>query len=248
VHAVFGANQYAVDYYLWDPNGNLANGLSLVHWTWALYDNYAQAYLWWIYLAGRLGGIDHLSEIFDLDTGAPTEVDALIAAELGGDMPTAVLENKIAIWAQQSNGPYSFGGLLSFAAGEAPTVPAGTSSLNLEPFGGSFFMLAEDEVAYPGTQGADIAYAGVDDAGNVDLSEPFQKAGGALIVYNKNMNTTTWPTEHSGPDLPAIGLKRPAAPASISPAWSDPPPVGLTDSARLRAWRDARLARLKQGR
>src|SRR4030043_1748336 len=38
VHAVFGINENAVYYYLNDPDGMIRTGLSLVHWTWGLYD------------------------------------------------------------------------------------------------------------------------------------------------------------------------------------------------------------------
>jgi hypothetical protein len=244
VHAVFGANQGAVDFFLWDPDGLIGAGLSLVHWTYALYENYVQAYLYWMYLAGRLGGIDELSNLFDLDTGNPDEVEAMIAAELGSDMPTTVLENEIAVWVQQAGGPYSFSGLLSFAPASAPTAAGGTTSLNLEPYGGAFFALSEDEVSYPGTQGAHIVYAGIDADGNVDLTEPFDVDGGALLAYNTSTNTTTWPDEHSGPDISALRLRSVKAGAAISPAWDDPPPFAPDQVERRQAWRNARLARM----
>jgi hypothetical protein len=155
-----------------------------------------------------LGGIEHLAELFDLESADPAEVDALIAAELGSDMPTAMIENRVAIWVQASSGPYGFNGLLQLEPSSAPTVPAGTSSLQLLPFGGTYFVMAEAEISYPGTQGENIAYVGIDDAGSVDGDEPFTVDGGVLVVNNRGMVTTywtEWTPEHSGPDLPAIG-------------------------------------------
>jgi len=246
VHAVFGVNQGAVDHYLADPYGTIGNGLSLVHWTYGLYDNYVQAYLWWIYLASQLDGLCSLADIFNLGTGNPTEVDQMIADELGSNMPSLVFENRLAIWIQDESGPYGFNGLLSFDPASAPTVDAGTDSVNLEPYAGALFRLSASSVDYPGTEGAHIVYAGIDGSGNVDVTAPFDISGGALLTYNSNTDTDNWPAEHSGPDIPAIGGgKRDAG--TISPAWLDPPPFNPYQTERLKAWRDATLRRIMEG-
>lgn len=247
VHAVYGINEESLGYFLYDSTGAIGDGTSLVHWEYANYDYYVQAYLWWIYLAGRLGGLNALTDIFNLDTGNPDEVDDLIAAELGSTMPAEMMQHELAIWVQDSSGPYSFNGLLSFAAGVAPTVTAGKTSLSLEPYGGALFKLAEDTVNYPGTQGVDIVYAGVDAGGNVDLTEPFDVEGGVLLVYNTNTNYWAWPTQHSGPDLPAQGEKSARRGVAISPAWLDPPPIHPARLDRLAAWRIAMFERLRRG-
>ncbi|NLH49415.1 MAG: hypothetical protein GX444_12565 [Myxococcales bacterium] len=236
VHAVYGINQYSLDYYLSDPSGSIGRGRSLVHWTYADYDSYVQAYLWWIYLAGRLGGLDHLADIFNLENGDPEEVTALIDDAWGSDMPTTVLQNELAIWVQDDSGPYSFNGLLSFPAGTAPTVPAGYDSVDLEPYAGAIFLLDDDLVNYPGTQGAHILYAGIDPDGNVDLAAPFQVSGGALLAYNSGTNTVSWPAEHSGPDLSAVSRLKTARFAPASPAWRDPPPFNPEHPEVWRSW------------
>jgi len=247
VHTVYGVNQGSLDYFLYDPTGAIGDGASLVHWEYANYDYYVQSYLWWIYLAGRLGSLNTLTDIFNLDTGNPNEVDDFIAARLGSDMPTEMMQYELANWAQHPTGPYGYNGLLSFTAATAPTVTAGLTSLNLEPFGGALFKLNETSVGYPGTQGEDIVYAGIDADGNVDLTAPFDVDGGALLVYNADTNHLTWPAQHSGPDLAAIGDKNPRRGATISPAWLDPPPINPYRMDRLEAWRFAMLDRLRRG-
>jgi len=240
VHIVYGTNDYAISYYLWDPNGVIANGLSLVHWEWGSYDNYVQAYLFWIYLASRTGDISTLRTIFNLNEGNPEEVDAWIATELGSDFGAIQLEQMIANWVQETTGPYGYGGLLYFPGASAPTVPAGTTSLNLEPFAGAFFKLGQGTVAYPGTQGSHIAYAGIDGSGHVDLTAPFDTSG-VLVVVNQNASYYGWTTEHSGPDVPAVSPPVPwlsLPPGVVSPAWDDPPPLYPERRQQLYEWRE----------
>jgi len=245
VRAVTGGNDYAVEFYFWDYQGKFAEGLSLVNWTYALYENYALAYLFWTYLASRIDGIDSYGEFFDLNTGNPAEVEALIEDELGSDFATVQMEGLIANWVQASSGIYGYEGLISFPPGHPPTVESGTTSVNLQPFAGTFFTLTETSVDYPGTEGAHIVYAGIDGADSVDLEPPFDVSGGGLLVFNSAFDYVAFDPEHSGPDLPATGWKSEAVPAAaISPAWTDPPPVTPDDLEPLQRWREATAARL----
>ena len=246
VHAVFGANQGAIDSFLYDGDRQIAEGLSLVHWQYANYYNYVQAYLWWIYLAGQLGSLDYISDIFDLDTGNPDEVDGYINDQLGDSMVDMVLHAELAQWMQEPSGPYGFGGLLSFAAGTAPTAPAGTTSVDLEPFGGALFVLAEDSVSYPGTQGANIVYVGVNGDGTVDYDEPFDVADGVLLTFNQSDQHNHFPAEHAGPDLPAQAGATTAKGVPINPQWLDPPPINPYRMDRLAAWRYRTLERIRR--
>ncbi len=244
VHAVFGANEYAVNYYLADINGIIAGGLSMVDWVYAQYENYVLAYLWWTYLASRLNGAGTYSDIFAFPTGNPTEANTFTETYLASDFNTVHFESLLASWVQAPTGPYGFAAMMSFPAASCPTVASGTSSLDLEPFGGAFFALAQSQVSYPGTQGANIVYAGIDADGNVDLDEPFDIAGGALVVYNRNFEYTSFPAEHSGPDIAAPKLTRGKHGAPISPAWNDPPPFNPERPDLIRAWRDARIIQM----
>jgi hypothetical protein len=252
VHVVNGSNDYAAAFYQSDPSGVIGNGLSLVHWTWAQYENYTQAYLFWIYLASRAGGVATLSALFDLDTGGPDEVDAWIAANLGSDFASAHQENLLASFIQATSGPYGYSGLVTFPAAGAPSASTGTSSVELEPFTGTFFRLGEASVDFPGTQGPNVVYQGVNAAGTVDAVAPFDVSGGALLAYNASGDYATWVAEHSGPDLPAVTPLAPALAlsqaAKVSPAWLDPPPLHPARLEALRAWRVAAEARMPLAR
>ncbi len=241
VGLVQGINQYAIDVYQWDPDGIIAAGLSLVDWTWGSYYNYAQAYLFWTYLAAQTDGPSAYGELFALPTGAPEEVDTWIGDRLGLDMPTALRDNLLANWVQAPGGPYGYAGMIDFSAATCPTVAAGTTSVELEAFAGAFFRLGVDAVDYPGTQGADVVYAGIDAAGQVDLEPPFSTAGGALLVFNTSMDWETWAPQPSGPDLPAArSILRSLGGKTGSPAWTNPPPLGPHTREALRVWRAVR--------
>jgi hypothetical protein len=88
--------------------------------------------------------------------------------------------------------------------GTPPTAQTGTTSLQLAPYSGAFFRLAEASVNYPGNQGGNIVYAGVDPQGNVDLTAPFTVNGGVLLTFNQNQDFMQFPVETSGPNLPAL--------------------------------------------
>lgn len=249
VHIVNGVNAYAVEYFQEDPNGLIANGLSMVHWTWGLYENYTMAYLFWIYLASRAGGLDALGEIFDLDSGAPWEVNGWIAARLGSDFPTVQREQLIAAWLQEAEGHHGYEGLLSFPARSIPVVPAGTASVDLDPFAAVLFRLAEASVDYPTTQGPNIVYTGVDSAGTVDSTPPFDIGGGVLLVHNESQAIEGWSPEHSGPDLLSVGpitspmvapMDQSGLETPFSAAWLDPPPFNPERMDMMRSWQKRR--------
>ncbi|RJO64109.1 MAG: hypothetical protein C4523_18960 [Myxococcales bacterium] len=243
VHAVYGDNDYAVLVYQYDPRDVIRNGLSLVNWQYAQYENYALAYLFWTYLAGRTGGVEQYGTFFDLDDGDPGAVNELIQELLDTDFNSVQFDSLIANWVQDDSGPYGYNGMFSASAASAPVVWEGTSSVDLEPFAGAFFRLAGASVDYPGTQGAHIVYAGIDNHGNVDKAAPFAVNGGALLVYNKNFLWDSFPSEPSGPDQPSIGGR--AAGKHLFSGYrsfmelADPPPVPPSNRRVREAWRKA---------
>ncbi|MBW1808904.1 MAG: hypothetical protein JRJ87_11990 [Deltaproteobacteria bacterium] len=248
VHEVYGVNQGAIDVYLWDPSGLIGNGLSLVNWQYGLYENYVQAYLFWTYLAYRGGGVSTYADIFNLETGSPSEVDTWIADNFGQDFQTILMDNLLANWIQAENGLYSYGEMLNFTPFRAPGVSSGTTSVDLQSFAGTFFFPQQDMLDYPGTQGPNIVYAGIDSSGNVDWDAPFRVAGGALLVFNQSMNTTNYPREHSGPDV-ASGSRPAPAPRNlpiISPAWLSPPPINPLRMDIQRAWHAKMIERIQR--
>jgi hypothetical protein len=253
-HLANDGNAYAPQYYLADPTGAIATGLSLVHWSWGDYTSYAQAYLFWIYLASRVDGLATLGALFDLDTGDPDEVSDWIATQLGGDLASLHRQSLLATWIQAPTGLHGYEGLVEFPDQPVPAVPVGTTSVDLEAWAGAFFHLDATSLDYPGTQGTHVTYASLDATGDVDLAAPFDVGGGMLLVYNAS-NDRSWTPEHSGPDLAAVAPPTlpPAAAAWISPAWLSPPPLhpGRRDALRAwqaRAWAHRDLARAVLGR
>lgn len=254
VHAVYGYNERAVDYYHWDPYGILAPGLSLVNWTYAQYENYVQAYLFWVYLAAQLSGDESgFWAIFNLDSGHPATVNAMLLEELGTTLPILHMMSMAAVWVQDASGPYGFQGMLPQQGGAAPTVPPGTSSVDLQPFSGVFFRLDQAEVDYPapGAYGEDILYLGINGAGQVDLDAPFDIDGGVLLAYNLDFEYSLWPTQASGPGTPTrLEARTSQAPRPYEagglerfPRWTNPPPAMPHQDDAWRRWRSATRAR-----
>ena len=138
-HIVYGNNDYAYGFYKADPYGDIATGLSLVNWTWANYSNYAQAYMFWTYIASRLSGIDTYSDIFDLDVGSPSEVSTFLSTELGEDFSQVHRKQLLANYLMASTGEYGYNGMITGDAHIVPTVPTGTDSVDLPPFSGTYF-------------------------------------------------------------------------------------------------------------
>jgi len=254
VRAVNGSYAQAVDYYFGDWNGMIGAGLSLVDWGYAIYENYVLAFMFWSYVAAQLDGVDTYAEIFDLETGAPDVVAEFLLDNLGTDFGQTQLNQMLAAYVQDDSGPHSYEGFLDLGGMLPPHVAPGTSSVNLEPYAGTFFRLGQESVDYPGTQGEHVVYAGIDGDGAVDLAAPFAVGGGALAVLNADLYVTHesypdpyYPTEHSGPDVAAIGGKAPSplpATVEIPPAWTDPPPAIFLSPARRAAWRATREAQI----
>jgi len=241
VHVVYGQNEMALQMLQWDASGLIAGGLSLVHWTYAQYENYALAYLFWTYVMTQLDdGVVGYRRIFDVPSGSPAAITGFLQAALGADLALTHAISLAALWTQAPSGPFGYHGQLQLPPGAYPTVPAGTTSVALEPFAGAFFPLAQSPVGYPGTQGPHILYLGVGTAG-VDMEAPFDVAGGALLAYNRANEWSDFTPEPSGPGLPA----RPSTPGwalphatglawpGLRPDWRDPPPL-LPDQAE--AW------------
>ncbi len=250
INAVYGENTTAVQFFQWDPDGLIGDGLSLAHWRYAEYANYAVAYLFWAYVAGQMtGDVAAYADIFTLSDGSPEEVNTFLQTEIGMDLPTAYQRMLAAFWTQADSGLYSFNGLASATVASGPTVSTGTTSLNLEPFAGALFKLTATSVDYPGTQGADIRYLGIDGSGNIDETAPFNVQGGALLVANTSMDYSGWPTQASGPDQPAqsravFKAEPPVSMIRHLPTWTNPPPFNPMRPASWQAWRHARFMKL----
>ena len=239
VHVVNGTNDYAVQVVTTDPFGEIAQGLSLVHWQYGNYTQYALAYMFWTYLAAQAGGVDAYGELFDT-SGAPSDIEVWAQTKLGKTFAEAQRDFMLGMWIQAPSGAHGFGTLVDFFGAKPPVVPGGTTSLDLEPYAGAFFQLAVASVDYPGTQGAHILYAGVDTAAVVDLEAPFAVSGGALLVLNTNPDAEQPTKEKSGPDL--FPAPKPASPAQAKltgrdPAWLHPPPLDPRRMEQLHAWR-----------
>lgn len=249
VHVVYGANEMAVQMFQWDPSGLIGQGLSLVHWTYAQYENYALAYLFWTYVMAQLGeGLPGYRRIFDVPSGSPEVMSSFLEDALGASLPITHLLSLAALWTQSPTGAFGYRGTLpALGPGQCPTAPTGTTSLALEPFSGAFFPLAQSPVDYPGTEGQDILYVGLGEGGTVDQDAPFDVAGGALLVYNRAFEWDEWTTEPSGPGLPArptdpwyapLAAARPRLDAlTLRPDWSDPPPLLPDRSREWSNWR-----------
>ncbi|MCK9460172.1 MAG: hypothetical protein M0R80_11080 [Proteobacteria bacterium] len=254
VRAVNGDYDQAIGYYFADYSGMIGEGLSLVNWGYGVYENYVLAFMFWSYIASQLDGVDTYAEIFDQDTGAPDEIEELLVAELGTDFGGTQLNAMIAAWIQAETGVRGYNGFLDLGGQVPPHAAGGTTSLDLEPYGGTFFPLDQASVDYPGTQGEHIVYAGIDGSDAVDLTAPFSVDGGALVVLNTNLFIThdyppdEYPTEHSGPDVAASGGGKGIAEALeagvISPTWTDPPPALFLHPERFAAWRAVREAQI----
>jgi hypothetical protein len=254
VRAVTGDYDQAIGYYFADYSGMIGAGLSLVNWGYAVYENYVLAFMFWSYVAAQLDGVDTYGALFDLDSGAPDVVQEFFLDELGTDFGGTQLDQMLAVWIRGESGAYGYEGFLDLdGMPPPPHVPAGTSSVDLEPYAGAFFPLGEASVDYPGTQGEHIVYAGIDGDGAADYTAPFAVDGGALVTLNTHLFIThdyppdEYPPEHSGPDLAASGDKATAAAIAdghFSPTWTDPPPAVFLERDRLQRWVEARTRQI----
>jgi len=244
---LYGENQRSIDYYLHDYSGYIAKGDPLVKWG-SNYSDYALAYLFVGYLAGMGGGTAFLTDIFNIESGNPDAVTGLIQFLLGAghDFDSVQLDWMIANWLQEPSGKYGYNGYLSFAEKSSPTVSTGTESLDLSPTGGGYFVLTQSSVSYPGTQGANIVYAGIDSNGNVDYDEPFDVDAGVLVTLNTGDDYSGWTKEHSGPDIAAVDKAMSVVPddwVDVPRCWNDPPPVLPWERHKLKSWYEKFLVR-----
>ncbi len=127
-------------------------------------------------------------------------------------------------------------------AGELP--PVGNGSLSLEPFSGAFRQPASP-VSYPGTQGPDIVYVGIDGMQQIDEAEPFDTSNGALLVLNTSTNINNLSPQPTGNPMPGTpGHARrfeahahePIAVVTRTMTWMHPPPLNPKHLDRMRAW------------
>jgi hypothetical protein len=235
VHAAFGANETAASYYATDPSGQLALGKSLVQWEYANYSQYAQAYVFWTYVASQIGGVSGYRDLF-LSSGNPDVIQELLQQKLGADFATVQLNALAAAWAQAPTGPYGFEGMLALPARPA-AVPAGNDNLPLAPFAGVFFPGDAPSVE-PVGPGPNVRFIAFDAAGAADLELPFAAEGGVVIALNARFDWLDPTPEPSGMLVPSQAFPGAPRPPSGAPelSWLRAPPRPPGDQA-LRAWR-----------
>ena len=235
VNAVNGAHGYALDVYIADPLGDLANGISLVQWEYGNYSQYVQAYVFWSYVAGQLDGVGSYTDLMH-QNGHPNSMQGYLQQQLGKTFSEAQLSALAATWAQHPSGEHSFNGVLSFPG--KPKI-ASSASLALSPFTGVFTVPGPTTVDYPGTQGPDIVYAGIDGAGNVDLTAPFEVGGGVLVALNTAFEIDAPATQPIGliPNQPPAAPQADTEALARSRAWLHPPPFNPEHLERMHAWR-----------
>ena len=233
VNAVTGNNDYALSYYVADPSGEIASGISLVHWQYANYDNYALAYVFWSYLAGQLGGAAVYGELFD-QNGSPAAIQDYLETNLDLSFAEAQLRALAATQLQQASGPFGFEGLLSFPG--SPPLAASAPS-QLAPFAGTLVSVGASSIDYSGDQGDNVVYAGI--GAGVDFEAPFDTSAGVLVVLNQRFDLADPSPEPTGLPLPSVKTE---ARAVASRARWHPPPFDPR-LGRMRRWQRQALGR-----
>jgi hypothetical protein len=213
VNAVFGEFQRPIDYFNQDPDGTVADGVSLVNFV-ATYDHYALPYFVFNYAASQLGGVDGYSKIFSVD-GTPAKLDALFKSELDKSLVEVMTDTWIALYVQAPTGPLGFGGLIDLQ-GARPAMAANPGALALEWYGAVLVEPWTNPIDYPGTQGPDIFYVGIDAAGNVDREAPFETSGGALLAVNGALSGDPQAVHSATANLIARGRRPEAEPRSYA--------------------------------
>lgn len=232
VNAVNGSNPVALDYLVSNPSGLIASGLSVTDWQYGNYDQYVLSYVLLSYIAGQLGGVPAYSDLFE-SNGHPQDIEQLLLEpQLGVTFSQAQLNALIASWAQHASGTYGFNGVLNWP-GKPPTWFGG--SLSLAPMAGSWLMPSSPTVDYPGSQGPNIIYAGIDGSGAVDTEAPFNVAGGALVVFNQKLDLVQLTPEPTG-FMPLVSQTNVSS--SRNPAWRHPPPFHPARRKELERWRE----------
>jgi hypothetical protein len=236
-HAVYGSNTTAADYYVSDPEGQLATGKSLVLWDFGNYSQYAQAYVFWTYIAAHTGGVSGYRDLF-LSNGSPKAIEDLLLAKLGAGFADTQLHALAAAWLQAPAGPYGFEGMLSLLGSPVP-VPAGTTSLQLAPFAAAFFPQTSDGITATGA-GPDVLFLGLDASKKADADAPFDVAGGAVLALNGRLEWKD-PTPQSsgvlGTSMAGAKINPAASSGSRDLAWLHPPPLPPVQGGGLQAWR-----------
>lgn len=242
VHAVNGDNYTDVAYYVQDPQGGIRSGLSLVNWQFANFDQYVLSYMFLSYVAGQKEGVPTFGELFALD-GSPFGFDSWLEQELGVSFAEAHQQQLAATWVQAPSGPYGYNGMITLPG----TAPVGDGPFSLEPFSGTFRQPASP-VSYPGTQGPDIVYLGINGLGAIDATEPFDVAGGALLVFNTSTDLNDLSPQPTGNPLPQIAGGKtaelaPVAELTRAMTWLHPPPFNPNRLDAMRQWQRVVRAR-----
>ena len=232
VHAVNGSHPRALKHYQSDPTYTIRDGLSLVKWSYGNYPQYAQAYVFWSYVAGQLGGVEGFGELFSVN-GAPEDVEAFFAQELGMSFGEAQLNALIATWVQAPSGVRGFNSLLKLT--DKPQH-ATTNTLELAPFAGAFLVPDSPVMDYPGSQGADVVFAGISGSGEVDLEAPFDVEGGTLVVLNTSSQVDDPVSQPTGLLPYDAAIDEPTIFAERDPGWLHPPPFDPRHMERTWAW------------
>ncbi|MFO0552000.1 MAG: hypothetical protein U0271_26680 [Polyangiaceae bacterium] len=237
VHAVSGSNDTAAWYYTAAPG--LVNGKSLVKWDYANYAQYAQAYVFWTYVASRLGGVSGYGELFNR-TGSPGDMSSFLSTQIGETFAETQLDMLTAAWLEEPTGPFGFSGMLSLPA--KPQVATMAAPIQLEAFA-AVFLPANGNGLSPIGAGVDVVHRGA--ASTADLDAPFDAAGGVVIALNTVQDSTTNLTESSGTlgagvapfSGPIAGPALNGSGATDGKLWMHPPPIKPANRALLRAWR-----------
>lgn len=235
VHAVHGHNDWSPPVYV--GSQQLAAGMSLVQWQYANFDQYAQAYVFWTYVASRLGGVSGYGLLYD-ETGNPFEMDAFLQAQLGQSFAEVQMDMMTAAWIQAPTGSYGFNGMLTLP-GQPLSIGLGDAA-GLSPYAGIFLTGAQSDIT-PAGQGPNIRVRGVDAAGNVDDAAPFASVGGALLVLNtlqEPVQTTPQPVGTFPQAIPAPSTFEPLAKIRDI-AWKHPPPIKPANKRLIERWRAA---------
>ena len=165
-------------------------------------------------------------------------MDTWLQQELGATFAEAHKQQLLATWVQETSGIHSYNGMASFAG----KAPVGNGTFTLEPFSGAFRQPASP-VSYPGTEGPDIVYVGINGLGAIDETEPFDVDGGALLVLNTSTNVNNLSPQPTGNPIPAMprsgqGARPHAEVAELTRAmtWRHPPPFNPNRLDAMRQW------------
>jgi hypothetical protein len=233
VHAVGGSNPVATYYYT-EPDSGLATGQSLVVWTYSNYSQYAQAYVFWTYVASRLGGVDGYGEIFK-QTGEPADMDTFFQTKLGESFSEVQEDMLAATVRREATGALGFEGMVDFMA-PTLTVPAATSSVDLQPFTGVLFAAGSDGLTASG-QGVDVVHVGVPTTGALDTASPFDASGGVIVALNASQDVGGAKESSGTLGPPVAGPQASPILPAMGPVWKHPPPLNPKNRDAVRAWR-----------